>query len=145
MDGGWVDYRPVTGLKGADRTRIDRYVRMKIARAAEQVKSEDGTLTALQCAETGTIPADLRLRGMLAQAVTAWSFEYPVPELSGEGVMKHEDTPDELPLAALQEIEELIAPHLRLLLRLPDPKEAPPATTAASNGRSPARARSPKG
>lgn len=141
--GGWAEIRPVADLKGADRTAINHYMRLTVSRAAEKAGADEGAgLTRHQAAQVNLDLGDLRIRGMLARAVTGWSFREPVPEIGADGEMVHEKSTELIPLGPLGEIEELIVPHIRSLLRRPDPKET---TTSASNGRSPAKAKAPTG
>lgn len=140
QDGGWVDCRPVTDLKGADRTAITHYLRVTIAAHAD----EAGNISAAAAARENITAGELRVKGMIARAVTAWSFTQPVPAIQDSGEMANEGSLEEIGLGPLMEIEDLILPHIRLLMRTPDPKDARSETMSRSNGRSSARAPSPR-
>lgn len=140
--GEWAEIRPVTDLKGADRTAINHHIRVTLTVLADD---DEGNVSAETSARHNVTLGDLRTKGMIARAVTAWSFTEPVPVIEATGEMSHAGSLDQVPLSPLMEIEDLIAPHLRMLMRTPDPKDGLSETTSRSNGRSSARAPSLKG
>jgi hypothetical protein len=138
--GAWVEMRPVQDLKGKDKDRFELAVRMQLPRDAE------GNLDAVTGIASGMDGRMIRRDAAIACFVTAWSYlagdgePLPVPCLDDHGAITHPESVGDYPLDDATALAGLLEAIL-LKLEPPDPKEA---TTSASNGRSRAKASSPR-
>ena len=132
--GGWVDHRPHDDLKGKDKKALTIFLRRRLP------VSGDGQLD-----PRGLDPGQREeLEGVLREAAWArvidgWSFGLPVPQWEDNEPVNL-DSFGELPLAAYNQVEALLAPAYAALIRQPDPKGLPTEISSSSNGRSRARA-----
>jgi len=139
--GAWVEMTPLQNLRGKDRDRYEKAVRFQLP------VTEDGELDVLRGVAERLNTRDVRRNAAMGCFITAWSFTradgepLPVPGIDDMGAVARPEVIGDYPIGDEDEIEALIAPYLAKLRR-PDPKET---TTSSLNGRSRARAGSPRG
>ena len=126
--GAWVEHRPIQDLKGADKRALARIGKPEVVLTPS---GEPDLGSMLGGMDIMTWVADQQ-DAVWALAITAWSWEHPVPAFDGAGVTGVEVF-GELPLDDYEELETLFAPFLAKLTRKPDPKGT---TTSSSNGSS---------
>lgn len=135
--GAWIEHVPIQDLKGKHKRLLDRHTRLAVPAGAV---SEDGSvdIDAVMSSINMFAFSAAKQDALWALLIDKWSYGLPVPDLVA-GEVENEDSFGEIPLDDYEEIERLLTPHAAKLARRPDPKSS---TTSASNGSSPARARS---
>lgn len=138
--GAWIEHVPIQDLKGR---HIRDYARAgKNAISGDAVDDEGNIdvrviVTSTDLGEQQEVKHD----ALWAIIITGWSYEgLPVPKFDrGSGQADGAEALEEIPAGDYAEIDALLEPFAKKLTAAPRPKEA---TTSASNGSSPAKARS---
>lgn len=130
--GAWVEHTPIQDLKARDKDAVSRLV------TANLPVTEGQEMPGLD-AEGRADLLMLQRDAVWAQVLSGWSFDLPLPVISG-AVIGNRESLAELPLDDYDELIALLTPFAVKLLRVPSPKGPPAATTSSSNGSSRARA-----
>lgn len=130
--GAWVEHRPIQDLKGADKRALARIGKPEVVLTPSGEPDLGSMLGGMDIMTWVSDQQD----AVWALAITAWSWELPVPAFDG-GQVTGVEVFGELPLDDYEELETLFAPFLAKLTRKPDPKGT---TTSSSNGSSRASA-----
>lgn len=134
--GAWIEHVPVQDLKSGHSRKLAAHTKLSVPPGA---LSDDGKvdMDALMAGVDMFKFSAAKQDALWALLISKWSYDLPVPDLV-EDEIENAGSLDELPLDDYEEIGQVLAPHAEKLARRPDPKGA---TTSASNGSSPARAR----
>lgn len=136
LPSGWVEHCPLAALKGRDKDVVARIV------AAQLPAAEGQQLPGLDRAASIRIGV-LQRDAVWAQVLTGWSYDLPLPHITGEHGAEEiagRDSIGELPLDDFEALGALLAPYVVKLTRAPDPKGHLTVTTSSSNGSSRAKA-----